>query len=38
MRVWYMGCALAFQARELGSSPSTRFSNCLMPPESQSAV
>ena len=25
MRVWYMGCALAFQAREPGSSPGTRF-------------
>lgn len=24
MRVWYMGCALAFQAIEPGSSPGTR--------------
>ncbi len=24
-RVWYMGCALAFQAREPGSNPGTRF-------------
>lgn len=24
MRVWYRGCALAFQAKETGSNPVTR--------------
>ncbi len=24
MRVWYIGCALAFQAKETGSIPVTR--------------
>ena len=28
MRIWYIGCALAFQAREMGSSPVIR-STCL---------